>query len=280
MKKTKKKVLLKLLMVSALLFMSSAMVFAGMNAFLVKTNDGRYYEYDKDALNYSYLTFQIKPDAPAAEMYKQFDSIGGGTNVIAIHDSIKGWMDYGALQTASLKAQITQVDFDVDTFIASPEALAYADPVTDVTIITPEGKGQDEVGVEYQCFVETLNWSQGYVSNGQAAGTSEQNLAVEALKIKLIDPPAGGKIEYRAYNDEFGWQDYVSEGEIAGTDMNGNNLEAIQIQLVNMPGYSVEYQVKIIGMEQLQGWVRDGEMAGTNGMRKPIESINIRIIKL
>lgn len=95
-----------------------------------------------------------------------------------------------------------------------------------------------------------------------------KNLAVEALKIKLIDPPAGGKIEYRAYNDEFGWQDYVSEGEIAGTDMNGNNLEAIQIQLVNMPGYSVEYQVKIIGMEQLQGWVRDGEMAGTNGMKK------------
>lgn len=277
MKRYKAKGLLMIMMVLMLLIASGSTIFGSMSAFLVKAEDGRYYEFNRDELNSSYTMFQINPSSAAADLYKQFAGIGGG-KVVAFKDSLKGWMDFAAAQTASLKAQIEKVPFNIDAFSATPEAPVYPDSVSDIIVVTP-GMDLLEVGVKYQSFVDKMNWMD-FVNNGEMAGTIGQNLDTEAIKIQLVNPPAEGKIKYRVYNNGLDWQEYESDGSIAGTDVLGNNLEAIEIFLENMPGYSVEYQVKIIEEDEWQPWVSDGAMAGTNGKNLAIEAIRIRIVKV
>ncbi|OXS24854.1 MAG: hypothetical protein BI182_11845 [Acetobacterium sp. MES1] len=144
MKKLKGKSLLTMFMVLALLLVSSAsMVFADFNAFLVKTDDGKFYEYNQAELNTSYLAWQINPDAAGADMYKQFLAIGGNTRVVALGDSVKGWMDYAAAQNASLAAQIAGIPFVINDYLATPAAPVYAETVTDPIVVDPSGQTHD-----------------------------------------------------------------------------------------------------------------------------------------
>ena len=135
----------------------------------------------------------------------------------------------------------------------------------------------NSVGVTYQAHVENIGW-QNFVSDEEIAGTSGQSLRVEALKIKLIDAPTGGKIKYQSHVQNIGWQSWKSDGELTGTSGQSLRVEALKIKLENMPDYTVQYRVHIqnIGWQE---WKTDGEMAGTSGQSLRIEAIQIRILK-
>lgn len=143
MKNLKGKGLLTILLVLALLVSSASMVFADLQSFLVKAEDGRYYEYNSAELDNSYLAYQINPASPAADMYEQFLAIGGSTRVVALGDSVKGWMDFAAAQNASLAAQIANIPFVINDFFATPAAPVYAGTVTDPIVVKPDGTTAD-----------------------------------------------------------------------------------------------------------------------------------------
>ena len=134
------------------------------------------------------------------------------------------------------------------------------------------------VGVTYQGHVQNIGW-QKPVSDGAEAGTDGQSLRVEALKINLVNAPAGASIKYQTHVQNVGWQPWVSDGAEAGTSGQALRVEAIKIELVNMPGYSVEYQAHV----QNVGWqpvVSDGQIAGTSGKGYRIEALRIKIVKI
>lgn len=140
MKNLKSKSLLTMLMVLALLVATASMAFADFNAFLVKADDGKFYEYNSQELNDSYTAFQVLgATSPAAAMYNQFVAIGGSTKVVALGDSVKGWMDYAAAQAANIAAQIADVSFVINDYFATPAATLYGGTVTNPIVVNPDG---------------------------------------------------------------------------------------------------------------------------------------------
>jgi len=132
--------------------------------------------------------------------------------------------------------------------------------------------------VKYQVHVQNIGW-QNEVYNWMIAGTMEQSLRLESIKIKLENAPEGLKIKYRAHVQNIGWQKFVYNGAVAGTEGKSLRLEALQIMLEGTDAnkYSVEYQAYI----QDIGWqnhVIDGEVAGIIGQAKRMEAIRIRIV--
>lgn len=144
------------------------------------------------------------------------------------------------------------------------------------TSIINSGTLLNTVGVTYRSHVQNIGW-QPWVSNGQEAGTDGQSLRVESLNIKLLNAPAGAKIDYQAHVQNLGWQDWVSDGEEIGTDGQSLRVEALKIKLENMPEYSIQYQVHVQNVGW-QDWVSDGQEAGTDGQSLRIEAIRIKIV--
>jgi uncharacterized protein YjdB/GH25 family lysozyme M1 (1,4-beta-N-acetylmuramidase) len=132
------------------------------------------------------------------------------------------------------------------------------------------------VGVSYTAHVQNIGWMPS-VSDGAEAGTDGKSLRVEALKINLVNAPAGASIQYQAHVQNIGWQSLVSDGAEAGTDGKSLRVEALKIKLVNMPGYSVQYRAHVQNIGW-QNWVSDGAEAGTDGQSLRVEAIEIRVV--
>jgi uncharacterized protein YjdB len=138
----------------------------------------------------------------------------------------------------------------------------------------------NDIGVTYEGHVQNIGWAQGWIQDGQDAGTVGQGLRLEALKIKLTGSsvPSGAHIEYSAHVQDFGWsQGWVQDGQEAGTDGQGKRVEGIKIKLVGMPGYSVQYRVQ--GQDYgWQDWKYDGQLAGTVGQSKRLETLEVKVV--
>ena len=132
-------------------------------------------------------------------------------------------------------------------------------------------------GVSYKAHVRNIGW-QGWVNNGDTAGTIGKNLAVESFIINLDNMPSGANIKYRAHVQDIGWQNWVSAGEIAGTVGQVKNIEAIQIESSGLPdGKTIIYRTHVQDYGW-QPWQTNGQIAGTTGKNKKVEAIEIKII--
>jgi uncharacterized protein YjdB len=83
----------------------------------------------------------------------------------------------------------------------------------------------------YQAHVQNIGW-QGWVCNGQVAGTTGQSLRMEAIRIVLRNAPRNESIRYQAHVQNIGWQGWVRDGQVAGTTGRSLRMEAIRIELV------------------------------------------------
>ncbi|MEI8199782.1 MAG: InlB B-repeat-containing protein, partial [Eubacteriales bacterium] len=133
-------------------------------------------------------------------------------------------------------------------------------------------------GVNYQSHVQNIGW-QNTVADGATAGTSGQSLRMEAIRINLVNPPAGAGIEYQAHVQDIGWQNAVADGSTAGTTGQSLRIEAMRISLVNMPGFSVQYRAYVQDIGWMN-WVSDGQVAGTTGRNLRMEACAIRVINV
>lgn len=131
--------------------------------------------------------------------------------------------------------------------------------------------------VQYQAQVQNIGW-QNSVYDGAEAGTEGRSLRMEALKVSLVDAPAGAQIKYQAHVQNLGWQNWVYDGAEAGTEGKSFRMEALRMVLENAPGYSIAYQVQVQNTGW-QNWVYDGQIAGTTGLGLRVEAIRIKIIK-
>ena len=134
-----------------------------------------------------------------------------------------------------------------------------------------------QLHIKYSAHVEEIGW-QEYVQDGELAGTTGQNLEIEALKLELINAPDTAHIKYKSYVEGEGWSEYVQDGEQIGTTGQNKKIQAIQIDLEGLDGYVVEYRTHVeeIGW---QSWASNGMEVGTTKQTLGIEAINIRIVE-
>ncbi|GHU55686.1 hypothetical protein FACS189442_3550 [Spirochaetia bacterium] len=132
------------------------------------------------------------------------------------------------------------------------------------------------VRVQYSAYIAN-DGNTGSVYGGGTAGNTGQNKRMEAVKIKLVDAPAGASILYSAYVQKKDWMPYVQNDAIGGTTGQGLFMEAIKIKLnEKLSGFSVTYRVYQTGTGW-SAWVSDDKPAGTTGSNRPIEAIEIKI---
>ncbi|HCN86086.1 MAG TPA: hypothetical protein DIT14_04195, partial [Enterococcus faecalis] len=170
-----------------------------------------------------------------------------------VHIEDKGWLNWAknsesaGSQSAAKRLEAIQIKL-VKKGEAAPEGSGKA------FLIGNEAKRPDEIkpNVNYQTHVQEIGW-QGFVRNGESAGTSGKKLRLEAIKINLSDAALAGNIEYSTHVQSIGWQEKKKNGELSGTSGKKLRLEAIKINLSGDVSryYDVYYRVHI----QDKGWL-------------------------
>lgn len=145
---------------------------------------------------------------------------------------------------------------------------------------TPLGNASHirEAQATYTTHVQNIGWQKACY-NGQTAGTTNQSLRLEALKLNLSNPTYGGSIVYSTHIQNIGWQQEVYDGETSGTTGQSLRLEAIRIRLTgDMEKYfDVYYRVHVQDFGWL-GWTKNGEAAGSEGYSYRMEAMEIKIL--
>lgn len=133
--------------------------------------------------------------------------------------------------------------------------------------------------IQYVAHVENIGW-QNYVENGALAGTTGQNLQIEAFKIGIKNKICSGGLKYCAHVEDIGWQEEVSEEEIAGTVGNNRQIEAVKINLTGEMAkkYDIYYRVHASEFGWL-GWTKNGNPAGSEGYARQIEAIQVKLVE-
>ena len=84
------------------------------------------------------------------------------------------------------------------------------------------------------------------------AGTSGQNLRIEAIQIKLENMDKY-TVEYQVHVQGIGWTDWYIDGETAGTIGQARRIEAIRIRLV--PKYKHQYKgIDVSSFNRITNW--------------------------
>lgn len=146
MKNFKKNWFVVLILVVVLLGSGAGMVSADLEAFLVRSVDGDYYQYSEEQLNYSFLSYQLDATSAIGKMYQQFEGLlKAGGKVVGLKDSVKGYMDYQATGTAFLMAQLQQLDFNVNQYLALDSAKVMAETIGRLFTVDPDGQATEVI---------------------------------------------------------------------------------------------------------------------------------------
>ena len=134
--------------------------------------------------------------------------------------------------------------------------------------------------VQYEAHVSNIGWMSSK-RDGSTAGTTGQSKAVEALKVRILNPVEDGSVQIDAHVSGIGWQGWdtpsASEG---GTTGQGRAVEAVRLRLTGSlaKDYDVYYRVHASNVGWM-AWAKDGEEAGTTGMSCSLEAVQIKLIK-
>ncbi|MBP3871652.1 MAG: hypothetical protein J6E46_11850 [Faecalicoccus sp.] len=136
---------------------------------------------------------------------------------------------------------------------------------------------EDHNFLSYESHSES-GW-QTAVKEREMSGSVGQSIALDGLKISLVNAPVEGGVTYRAHVAKIGWQEeWEADGNAAGVIDDDKAIEAIEIVLTGEMGekYDILYRVHSANIGWL-GWARNGESAGSEGYGNAIEAIEIRI---
>lgn len=138
----------------------------------------------------------------------------------------------------------------------------------------------EKMGVRYAVHMQTYGDSQGWVYDGDTAGSVGKSKRLEEIKIELTGNEYSGSIQYKTHIQSYGWQKSWSyDGEKSGSRGQAKRLEGIEIQLTGEVAehYDVMYQVHCQSYGWMN-WVTNGLMAGTSGQAKRLEGIRIKLV--
>ena len=172
------------------------------------------------------------------------------------------------------------------TLSSSIEIHGISKGYSDISVRFPDGSSKtinvhvidpNSPDLSYSAHVENIGW-QGYVEDGDIAGTTGRALRIEALKINLTGS-ISGNVEYRAHVQNIGWKSWVSSDQVAGTTGCRLPMEAVSIRLTGemANNYDIYYRVHSSDFGWL-GWAKNGEDAGTQGYAKQMEAIQIVLV--
>lgn len=133
--------------------------------------------------------------------------------------------------------------------------------------------------IYYRIHQENTGWTKP-VSDGATAGTTGENLRLEAVEIALPKETENLNVEYQVQGQNYGWQEWKSNGALAGTEGQQLRIEAIRARLwgESADQYDILYRVHMQDVGWLD-WAKNGTIAGSVGQSKRIEALQIVIVE-
>lgn len=133
--------------------------------------------------------------------------------------------------------------------------------------------------VFYQVSIQKQGW-QGYVENGQTAGTTGKRLSIEAVRLTLTTPPVPGDLSYVSLVENRGWLNKKASNQMSGTEGKGLRMEAIKINITGelRNHYDVYYRTHVQNYGWL-AWAKNGESAGSAGKSLRMEALEVKLVK-
>lgn len=169
---------------------------------------------------------------------------------------------------------MTEESFTIDTYRTDTN-----EKIDDSFTILKTNKMEEKPEVSYCTHIQNEGW-QPYVQNGETSGKAEQNLRVEAIKIKLDGINLDGTIEYRTHVQNEGWQSYVTSDSVSGTTGKNLRVEAVQMQLTGEVAqkYDIYYRTYIEGFGWMD-WASNGSVSGSIGLSKRVTGLQVQLIE-
>ena len=158
-----------------------------------------------------------------------------------------------------------------------PEVICNDEEIKQTEMTIQEEKIEEiQPSINYQVHIQNQGWQETkYDSN--TAGTTGQNLRLEAIRINIAGLNENISVKYQVHIQNIGWQPWRKNGEMAGTEGKSMRIEAIKVCLESSDDFSVMYRAHVqnIGWQE---WRTDGEIAGTEGKGYRIEAIEIKLV--
>lgn len=132
--------------------------------------------------------------------------------------------------------------------------------------------------VEYSAHVQDKG-TQGFVRDGATAGTTGENLRLEALRVRKGNRLNGfsGDIQYRSDIQNMGWEsNWHNSNELSGTTGRALRLEAVEIRLTGdlANNFDIYYRAHVQNIGWMN-WASNGNPAGTEGKQLQVEALQI-----
>lgn len=133
--------------------------------------------------------------------------------------------------------------------------------------------------IEYQAFFQKVKWM-GWMLDGDTNGKPDSNRLLQALEVRLLNPPPGMQIVYDVRFPGSGWEGSVSNGTVIGkTDDPDKYIDAICLDLVNRPpdnkDLTVVYKAYSRNKQAWTGDARNGQALIVSG---GITAIQVRLV--
>ncbi|QAA31078.1 DNRLRE domain-containing protein [Clostridium manihotivorum] len=200
-------------------------------------------------VNYSYdADNKLKSTTYGADEYdNNYDSLGRLTNNVIKTGSTQYNVNYsyapGAMASGigvnyngyvdTVGWQKTKLDGELSGTVG--QSLKYQEINMNLTNVpTDTNNPLNKMKIQYQTHVSNIGW-QDPVYGGTNAGAIASNYQIEAIKINLVNAPAGYHVWYQAQLQDKGWTEPVQDGAMAGTTGQSLRLEALRIYIVK-PG--------------------------------------------
>ncbi len=133
----------------------------------------------------------------------------------------------------------------------------------------------DGTDVELDAHVENDGW-EGWVKEGQIAGTTGEGKRLEAIRAKVENAYANGDVEIQAHVEDDGWQNWKDSSKYAGTVGKSKRIEAVRMQLTGDLAnlYDIWYRVHVQTIGWM-AWTKNGLAAGTTGVSGRMEAVEV-----
>lgn len=208
-----------------------------------------------------------------------------------VHVQNKGWMNWvtdneiAGTTGESLRVEAVKIKLEkTNENSGQPEEISE-DEVSD----EQTKELSEESHVEYRVHIRNKGW-QSWKKDGELAGTTGEELQIEAIQIRLIgEITKEYEVYYKSHVADFGWLGLVKGEELSGTEGMSKRVEALMIGLEKseneqnlsergyIKGYSKE-NLKYSGHVQDSGntsEVYGGGTLGTTGCSKRLEALKI-----
>ena len=134
------------------------------------------------------------------------------------------------------------------------------------------------LAIEYQGHFQIIQWG-GWVVGGAKIGKVNSGRLLQAVQIRLTDPPPGLSVIYDVRLRATGWEGTVSSGTVAGnTNGSDKTIDGLCIELVNRPigqrNLTVSYRAF---SKDKQAWSETCSNGRTLSVSGGIEALEITI---